>query len=255
MLLNIYRWIMLIAIAVCLVGCGEKKGSKGNSEELVILVGNSFIPPTEQLIAEFKNQTGINATFSTGGSEDLLPHVKAKQMGDIFISHDPYLDYVRKAGSYSDHVYVGFVAPVIAVQKGNPKSIQRIDDFTKPGLKIALSNPQYSTSGELVFQLLEKKGIEDAVMKNVANRLTKGHSNLGNLLKTKSVDAVIIWNGVAHTFRDYLDVVKTPYEYEHEINVSVIALNYSKHPELLKKFIEFTRKRGPEIFAEYGYVK
>jgi len=255
MILNIYRWVMLIVIAGCLAGCGEKKGSAGNSEELVILVGNSFIPPTEQLIAEFKKQTGINAIFSTGGSEDLLPHIKAKQMGDIFISHDPYLDYVRKAGSYFDHVYVGFVAPVLAVQKGNPKSIQSIDDFAEPGLKIALSNPQYSTSGKLVFQLLEKKGIKNAVMKNVGNRLTKGHSNLGNLLKTKSVDAVIIWNGVAHTFRDYLEVVKTPYEYDHEINVSVIALNYSKHPESVKEFIKFTRKRGVEIFAEYGYVK
>ena len=255
MFLNNYRWIMLIAMAVFLAGCGEKKGSAGNSEELVILVGNSFIPPTEQLIAEFKRQTGVKAIFSTGGSEDLLPHVKAKQMGDVFISHDPYLDYTRKAGSYSDHVYVGFVAPVIAVQKGNPKSIQSIDDLAKPGLNVALSNPLYSTSGKLVFRLLERKDIKDAVMKNVGNRLTKGHSNLGNLLKTKSVDTVIIWNGVAHTFRDYLDVVKTPYEYDQEINVSVIGLNYSEHPESVKKFMEFTRKRGVKIFTEYGYVK
>ena len=246
---------MLIVITVFLSGCGEKKASTGDSEELVILVGNSFIPPTERLIAEFEKQTGIKAIFSTGGSEDLLPHVKAKQMGDVFISHDPYLDYTRKAESYSEHVYVGFVAPVIAVQKGNPKSIQRIEDLAKPGLKIALSNPQYSTCGELVFKLLETKDIKDAVMQNVGNRLTKGHSNLGNLLKTKSVDAVIIWNGVAHTFKDYLDIVKTPYEYDQEINVSVIGLNYSKHPESVKQFIEFTRKRGPELFAEYGYIK
>ena len=249
--------------ALFLLGCrGEQKTAaeqakpaNRDQEELIIMCGNSFIPPTEQLIAEFKKQTGISTTFTTGGSEDLLPHVKARQRGDIFITHDPYLDYTKKAGSYTNHVYVGFVAPVLAVWKGNPKSITSIDDLTKDGLKVALSDPRYSTCGKLVFDLLEKKKIKDAVMKNVGNRLTKGHSNLGNLLKTRTVDAVIMWNGVAHTFSDHLEIVKTPYEYDTEIEVSVIGLSYSKQPELLKKFMEFTEQNGPRIFAGHGFVK
>ena len=120
---------------------------------------------------------------------------------------------------------------------------------------MALSNPEYSTCGEMVFALLEKKGIKDAVMKNVGNRLTKGHSDLGTFLKTKTVDAVIMWNGVAHTFRDSLEVVPTPYEYEEEIRVHIMALNYSKNPDLLRKFMEFAKGKGPATFAKYGYVK
>ena len=255
----VYYYRILI-ISVCLLltlcGCSENKEKVSSDKyELIILCGNSFIPPTEQLIAEFTAKTGIKATYTTGGSEDLLPHIKAKKAGDVFISHDPYLDYTKKAGSYSDHTYVGFVAPVIAVQKGNPKSLSKIEDLANENLKIALSNPKYSTCGEMVFKLLEKKKIKDAVMKNVGNRLTKGHSNLGNLVKTKTVDAVIMWNGVAHTFRDYLQVVKTPYEYDDEIRLSVIGLNYSKHPELVKKFMQFTKKNGKRIFAEHGCIK
>jgi len=79
--------------------------------------------------------------------------------------------------------------------------------------------------------------------------------NLGNFLKTQAVDAVIMWNGVAHTFRDSLDVVQTPYEYDKEIRVHIISLNYSKQPELLKQFIEFARNRGRKIFTKHGYVK
>jgi len=78
---------------------------------------------------------------------------------------------------------------------------------------------------------------------------------LGNFLKTQAVDAVIMWNGVAHTFRDSVEVVRTPYEYDEEIYVHIIGLSHSKEPELLKQFIEFVRTRGPGIFAEYGYVK
>jgi molybdate transport system substrate-binding protein len=181
--------------------------------------------------------------------------VKAKKKGDIFITHDPYLDYTKKAGSYADHQQVGFVAPVLAVRKNNPKGIKSIADLTKPDLKVALSDPRFSTCGEMVQALLKKKKIYDAVMKNVGNRLTKGHSNLGNLLKAETVDAVIMWNGVANTFKEHLDVVKTPYEYDTEIKVHVIGLNYSKNPELVKKFMAFTKSRGKAIFAENGYVK
>lgn len=237
-----------------LIGC-SKKETQDTSRELVVLCGSSFVPPTEQLCSEFKAQTGIETVYTVGGSEDLLPHVKAGLKGDIFITHDPFLDYTRDANALADDVQVGFVAPVLVVQKGNPKGIKSVDDLTRPGLKVALTDPQYSTAGEMVFALLDKKGIKDAVMNNVDNRLTRGHSNIGTFLKTQTVDAGIMWNGVAHTFADSLEIVKTPYEYEQEIRVHIMGLSYTKQAEALRQFMEFARKRGPAIYAEHGYVK
>ncbi|HEC04024.1 MAG TPA: hypothetical protein ENI81_10860 [Phycisphaerales bacterium] len=254
---RIYKTAAVLTVVVAcwlLTGCGKKE-TQSESAELVVLCGSSFVPPTEQLYAEFTDRTGIKVVSTTAGSEDFLPLVKTGQKGDILVTHDPYLDYVRDANALADSVQVGFVAPVLVVQKGNPKGIKSIEDLTTPGLKVALSNPQYSTCGEMVFALLEKKGIKDDVLKNVENRLTKGHSNIGNFLKTQAVDAGIMWNGVAHTFRDSLEVVLTPYEYDEEIRVHVIGLDYTKQAESLGKFIEFVRERGPEVFAEHGYVK
>ncbi|MHC4175156.1 MAG: substrate-binding domain-containing protein [Planctomycetota bacterium] len=241
-------------VTVAVVGCTKDK-TGSDEKELILLCGSSFVPPAEQLYSEFKVQTGIEIIRTVGGSEDLLPLIKAGRKGDIFITHDPFLDYVGDANAMADHVHVGFVAPVLAVQKGNPKGVASIQDLTRPGLKVALTNPQYSTCGEMVFTLLDKKGIKEAVMKNVGNRLTRGHSDLGNLLKTQTVDAVIMWNGVAHTFSDSLEVVRTPYEYDEEIRVHIISLSHSKEAESLRKFIEFAQNRGPGIFAEHGYVK
>jgi len=253
---NTISFLLLIGIfcTVAVVGC-SKKETEGKPRELVILCGSSFPQPMEQLYSEFTAQTGINVTTTVAGSEDFLPLVKAGRKGDILVTHDPYLDYVADANALADYVHVGFVAPVLAVQKGNPKGLTSIQDLTQPGLKVALTDPQYSTCGEMVFALLDKKGIKEAVMKNVENRLTKGHSALGTFLKTQAVDAVIMWNGVAHTFRDSVEVIRTPYEYDEEIRVHIIGLSYSKEPESLKQFIAFARTRGPDIFAEYGYVK
>ncbi len=237
------------SLAVILGACRPK------DEKLAILCGNSFIVPAEDLIREARLRAGIDASFTTGGSEDLLPNVKAKTIGDIFITHDPYLDYVRQAGAWADHVDVGVLAPVLAVAKGNPKGLRALEDLARPGLKVALSDPQYSTCGEMVMKLLKAKGIWDAVMKNVENRLAKGHTTLGNLLKTGAIDAAVLWNGVAFTFRDSLEVVPTPYEYDSEVKVRVIALNYSRRPERLKAFMDFVRADGQGIFARHGYVK
>jgi molybdate transport system substrate-binding protein len=209
----------------------------------------------DELCSQFTEQTGIKFARTLAGSENHLPLIKTAQKGDIFVTHDPFLDYVRDANYLLDYVHVGYVAPVLAVQPGNPKEISSLQDLTRPGLKVALSNPEYSTCGEMVFALLEKKGIKEAVMKNVENRLTKGHSDLGTFLKTKTVDAVIMWNGVAHTFRDSVEVVPTPYEYEEEIRVHIMGLNYSKNPDLLRKFMEFIKGKGEAVFAKYGYVK
>ena len=253
---QIYALTLIIATTCILTiaGCGKDE-PKTEPAELVVLCGSSFVKPTEQLCAEFTKKTGIAVVTTVAGSEDFLPLIKVGKQGDILVTHDPYLDYVADANALADHIQVGFVAPVIAVQKGNPKGIKKFDDLTRPGLKVAISNPEYSTCGEMVFKLFEKKGMRDAVMKNVGNRLTKGHSNLGNLLKTKTVDMVIMWNGVAHTFGHSVDVVPTPYEYDKEIQVHIIGLNYTRQPEALKKFFEFVRNRGPDVFTEYGYVK
>jgi molybdate transport system substrate-binding protein len=248
--------LSLLSVFALLVESGcSKKEAQNKPPELVLLCGSSFVPPAEQLCSEFKAQTNVEIVSTVGGSEDLLPHVKARAKGDIFITHDPFMDYTRDANALADNVDVGFVAPVLVVQKGNPLGIKSIEDLARPGLRVALTDPQYSTCGEMVFALLEKKGIKDAVMKNVENRLTKGHSNIGTFLKTQAIDAGIMWNGVAHTFKDSLDIVKTPYEYDVETRVHIMSLSYSKYPELLKQFMEFARKRGPEVFAEYGYVK
>jgi len=237
-----------------LAGCGPNS-TQSDQDELVLLCGSSFTAPVEKLIAAFGARTGIVIVPTVAGSEDFLPLIKAGQRGDIIVTHDPFLDYVDQARALAGHAHVGDLAPVLAVRTGNPKALTALDDLARPGLDVALPNPEYSTCGEMVFALLDKKALRDGVLANVGNRLTKGHSTLGTYLETGVVDAVIMWNGVAHNFSDSVDIVPTPYEYETAIRVLVIGLSYSDRPDLVKKFVAFAQKEGPPLFARFGYVK
>jgi molybdate transport system substrate-binding protein len=242
--------LLALVVLAALGGCG-----KPAAESLELLCGSSFVKPMEELNAEFTAGTGIQVAMSVAGSEDFLPLVKAARRGDVLVTHDPYRDYVAEAKALGEHVQVGVLAPVLAVRKGNPHNLAKIDDLARPGLRVALTSPEYSTCGEMVYAMLEKRGLKDAVLANVGNRLTKGHGTIGTWLKTDAVDAAIMWNGVAREFGDAVEVVPTPYDYEREIKVHAMGLSYSRRPELVKKFIDFIRARGPAAFAAHGYTR
>ncbi|GAB6164104.1 molybdate ABC transporter substrate-binding protein [Thermostilla marina] len=255
--------LMLVLGALMLAGCPKPdqtaqqgEGESAAKTELLILCGTSFRPPTEKLVEMFeKEHPDIDVLLSFGGSEDHLPHVQAKAQGDLYVTHDPYMQYTEEAGAMLRWVQVGYLCPVLVVQKGNPKNIQSIEDLTKEGIQVALPNPDYSTCGEMVFALLEKKGIKDAVLKNVGNAMFRSHADIGKQLKLGHADAGIMWNGVANEYLDAIDIVPTPYEYDEQIRVGVIGLSYTKHPDEVEAFLKFAEEHGQEVFKESGYLK
>jgi molybdate transport system substrate-binding protein len=150
---------------------------------------------------------------------------------------------------------VGYVAPVVVVRTGNPAEVKSIEDLARPGLKVALPNPDFSTCGEMLFALLEKKGIRAAVEENAGGAIFRSHAETGNAINIGERDAGVMWNGTAHTFKDSLEVVPTEYEYDETIRVWVMGLSYTQKKALVEQFLEFVKTEGAPIFTEYGYTK
>ncbi len=248
----------MAAAALCalpMAGCGGRREPARQAAKLTILCGGSFRPPMEELSQAFSRETGIATELSFGQSEDLLPAVRARRAGDVFISHDPYRDYVAKAGSLLSAAQVGYVAPVLVVPKGNPAGVKSLEDLARPGVKVALPDPMYSTCGEMLAKLLERKGLKEKVTANADGAIFRSHSETGTALKLGQRQAGVMWNGVAHDFREALEVVPTPYEYDETIRVWVMGLGYTKHEAEVARLVEFAEKEGPTIFAKYGYTK
>jgi molybdate transport system substrate-binding protein len=239
----------MTVILALTTGCGQDSG------ELEILCGNSFRLPMEKLAEMYEKETGKHVEMSFAGSEALLSQVMLKAAGDVFVTHAPYQEDTKEAGALLREVEVGFQDPVLVVRKGNPKNVTRIEDLAKEGLQVVLTDPEYSTCGEMVYALLEKKGIKEAVLKNVGDDLVRNHSDVGNQLKDGIRDAGIMWNGVAHGYLDAIEIVPGPYEYDEPTRLSVMGLSYSKKQEELGKFLDFVEKHGKQVFSDFGYVK
>ncbi len=254
--------LLLSAAVAALAGCRgdqppgpQPPAGQPADQVLQILCGGSFQPPVEKLVEMFEAETGHQAELVLGQSEDHLPRVKMEAAGDVFISHDPYMEYTEQAGAMLRWVQVGYVAPVLVVKKGSDLDIHSIEDLTRPGLRVILPNPDYSTCGEMVFKLLEKKGIRDEVLANVGDAQVRSHAQVAQAIKLDHRDAGIMWNGVSHNWLDAIEIVPTPYEYEDEVRVGVMGLSYSEKQELVEEFLEFAEEHGEEVFREFGYVK
>jgi len=259
--------LLLAAVALATVGCRRTApqnpagGQTADSpKEIEILCGGSFRPPLEELAGQFEEQTGVRAVLVFGQSEDHLPKVKEHTIGDLFVSHDPFIKYTEDADAMLRYITVGYVAPVLVVAEGNPKDLKHFDDLAKPDLRVVLPNPDFSTCGQMVFALLDKKdeqqpGFKEAVLRNTGNALMKTHAQTATQIKLGHRDAGIMWNGVAHNWLDALDIVPAPYEYDEEVRVCVMGLSFSKKKDLVEKFLDFCETHGKQIFTQYGYVK
>lgn len=245
--------LIIVAVLVIVVIRVYFPGKSG--AQLTVLCGGSFKEPAEKLVGTFEEETGIDVEISFGQSEDHLPHVKAHKVGDIFVSHSPYMKYTEDAQACSRWVLVGYVRPVLVVRKGSALNLEKVEDLARPGLKVALPNPEFSTCGEMVESLFEKKGIWDDVKENVGNAFFRSHAQVATAIKVGNRDAGMMWNGVAHNWLDAVEIIPTPYEYDEVIEVGVIGLSYSKHPELVEELLKFSEKKGEEIFGEFGFTK
>jgi molybdate transport system substrate-binding protein len=253
-----YRYVAVSLVVAAILVSGLHffpSESQKSPDQLTVLCGGSFRDPAEELAMAFEDETGVRVEIAFGGCEDHLPHVRAHDVGDIYIAHTPYMKYTEDANASLGWVHVGYISPVLVVKKGNQHGIEKVEDLATPGLKVALPNPEYSTCGEMLKDLLEKKGIWEDVEKNTGNAFFRTHAQVATAIDVGGRDTGVIWNGVAHNWLEKFKIVSVPYEYDQVIEVGVIGLGYSEHPELVEEFLKFTEKNGEAIFKKFGYTK
>jgi molybdate transport system substrate-binding protein len=240
-------WLAAVATVVC-AGCGPR----GSSPAVRVLCGTSMAQPMKEIAEAFTQSRGTTVEFDLGGSETLLPKVLAGSVGDIYVCHDPFEAKVREAGKFSDSVVTGWLCPIVVSGVGNPKGVRGWNDLTKPGLRLGIGDPRYSTCGEMFVAELRRRGLEAKVMGNVVMQ-ARTHGELAMAVTTGALDAAAVWNFVAPQYQGKLEQIPVIADCP-AVRVTVIGLSASAHPALRDEFLHWCRR--PEsiaVFAKHGY--
>ncbi|MFN3813526.1 MAG: molybdate ABC transporter substrate-binding protein, partial [Aquificaceae bacterium] len=172
-------------------------------EKLLIFAGAASKPPTEEAAKAFEKKTGVKVDLVFGGSGYVLNQMILTKQGDIYFpGSSDYMELAKRKGVVfpESERYVVYLVPAIIVQKGNPKNIKSLRDLTKPGLRVAIANPEGVCVGAYAVEIIEKVFTPEeksAFRKNLVN-FTESCEKTATVVSLKAVDAAVGWSVFEH---------------------------------------------------------
>ena len=249
--------VALAALAAALYIHGIGKAQTGEAELTVYLCAAAK-KPWQELVAEFKRETGIRVNAIYGSSGKLYSMIKMAHRGDVFAPASP--QYMAKALAedlvYSDTVrQVVYLLPEIIVPKGNPAGIEKLEDLLKPGVRIAIGDPEHVVIGQYAVELFKHNGMWPGVQKNIVT-YAENFAKLATLVAAGTVDAIIGWHVAYYWHPDRTEVVwLRPGQVPEASYIPIAVLKTSKNPEAARKFIEFVTasEYARQVWSRYHY--
>lgn len=143
----------------------------------------------EDVIDEFSQREGVLVKATYNGCGVLTSNMKTidgqnPELGfpDVYMACDRYyLDNVKDW--FQDDANVSDAEIVIAVPKGNDR-VKSLADLLKPGVRVAIGQPEQCTIGALTRRLLDEEGLYD--------KLLEKQKQEGEVVVEKSSSAMLI---------------------------------------------------------------
>ncbi len=252
----IFLFIVLFLISLPL------QGWAGTSEKgyLLIYVGAASRPPTEEAAHVFEEKTGVKVGLNIGGSGVVLSQLKLTRRGDLYFpGSSDYMELAKREGIVfpETEAKIVYLVPAINVQQGNPKNIKALMDLTRPGLRVAIANPENVCVGAYAIEVIERLFSDEekaAFRKNLVN-YTESCERTANVISLKAVDAVIGWSVFEHWDPSRIQTISLkPGEIPRVGYIPIAIVRYTNNRVLAQQFIDFLLSpEGKAIFRKYNY--
>jgi len=226
--------------------------------DLLIFAGSAVKPPLDEIAKKYSIQCDCKINVSYGGSGFVLSQMELSERGDIYFPASP--DFMEKAKKKKivlpeTEKKIAYLIPVINVQKGNPKGIKTLADLEKPGIRIAVGNPQSVCIGLYAVEIMEYNGMLDRIWNKIAVSV-ESCEKVAAVLAIGTVDAIVGWNVFEKWHSERIGTVwLNPSEIPRIAYIPVVVSKFSKNRDLALKFIEFLGSEySLEIFRNNGYI-
>ncbi len=230
------------------------------AERLLVFAGAATVPPTTEAAKAFEKKTGVKVDVVFGGSGYVLSQMKLAKQGDLYFpGSSDFMEIAKRDGLVVPETekIIVYVVPAINVQKGNPHNIKGLKDLTKPGLRVAIANPEGVCVGAYAVEIFEKEftpAEKEALKANIRN-YTGSCEQTATAISLKLADAVIGWRVFHYWDPERIETIPLPKQQIPRIGYIPIAVSkFTKQPKLAQQFIDFvTSPEGAAIYAKFNY--
>jgi molybdate transport system substrate-binding protein len=228
-------------------------GSAGK-RPLILYCAAGIRPPVEAAARDYQQEYGVEVQLQYGGSQTLLANIEASKRGDLYLPADEsYLDIARAKGLVKETLPLARMTPVLAVPKGNPRSLRSLDDLNRSGVRIAQANPEAAAIGKITKAALVKAGRWAELEKNIVV-MKPTVNDVGNDIVIGAVDAGFVWDATVRQ-NPKLEAVALPEFADVHALVAVSVLTMSEQPTAALRFARYlaARDKGLPLFQRDGY--
>ena len=230
------------------------------AEHLLIYAGAASKPPTEDVVKLFEEKTGTKVYVVFGGSGYVLSQMRLAKQGDLYFpGSSDYMEKAKRGGDVFPETekIVVYLVPAINVQKGNPHNIRTLKDLTRPGIKVAIGDPETVCVGAYAVEIIEGQLSPEekaAFKKNLLN-YTGSCERTATAISLKQVDAVIGWRVFQYWDPERIETIPLRASEIPRIGyVPIAASKFTQDRALAQRFIDFLLSaEGQGIFAKYHY--
>lgn len=235
--------------------------ARASSDALLIFAGAAGKPPTEEAARTFGQRAKVQVRVTFGGSGFVLSQMKLSRRGDVYFPGSS--DFMEKAKREKLVVpeterIITYLVPAINVQKGNPRNIHSLRDLLKPGLRLAIADPEGVCVGTYAVEVVEKNLRGDERERFRKNLVTTVESceKTANIISLKGVDAVLGWRVFQHWDPERIETVLLKPEEIPRIGYIPAAVSaFTKNRGLAEHFVGFlAQTEAKEIFRKHGYL-
>ncbi len=247
-MLKNYKFFAIIASVILLISCSANKDNV-----LKLYCGAGLRVAVDELINDFKKDTGIEIEPDYGGSGVIIVRAEENKDGDLFMPGSvSYVNELHRLTQMVEQKFMtSYFVPVIVVQKGNPKNIKGLKDFERKDILVALGNPKACQIGKLTSKMFKKNKI-DADYASAKQSMTV--NELGVWVKMKDVDAAIVWDAIAENVKDSVDIIQIQKNENIISKVAVAVLKTSKNKKAAMQFAQYLlSEKAQNIFKKNGY--
>ncbi len=200
---SLFLLLILTTSLIC-AGCTDRDATASASEkpfsghQIDVCAGAGLIMPMTEIINNFENETGAEITVHYAGAAEIFGILSAGNC-DVFIPGSYYYTSEGMKKGYVDNATVHNITlhiPLIITPEDNPAGITDLDDLARPGVRLALGDPNGPAIGKITKKICQENGIWEDVSNNTET-FTLTVNQLLLYVTTEQVDAAIIWSDMA----------------------------------------------------------
>lgn len=254
---------------------GDVRGDPLNADLRVLFTASHHVALAE-VLGTFANAEPLSIFYETLPPGILLQQFRAggirigslelRFVPDVVVAHPALLGDLRGEGRVETPTIFASDDLTLLVAEGNPEDVQDLRDLARPGLRVALADPQLEVAGDLTRAALESAGGKQLREEVTGNKLARDETVLTNIhhrdvpawLAQGIVDAALVWTADAlHLQREGAGVhaIALAPEVNPRAEHATSVVTGAPHPQAAAALAAFlTGPVAASIYSEFGFA-